>query len=368
MKNSLAKTLYHSFLVRNFKIKRFRGGWMLTQMFVNDWKQHWKKHPFDIVKAHYKGWSYNDWMILGVTNKTKDKYLSSVKYCSLHPFSGSESFWIDDKLTLKYILYGTLVSEYMPKYYYQIESSGNVLKLMDAPADYPASFEGLIRLLDKEGALGLKKIKASLGDGFYSIQKSAAGYFVNEEKYSEEKLKDLLSSLSGYLVMELLRPHPYFAKYNTSAVGCLRYIIGRKLDGSIIDIYSFMRIGTRKSGSVENFNRGGVLLVVNENGEFNSGYILDNDSWTSSHITNHPDNGIILKGKIPNWNEIKSTSRLLAETLPQLNYMGIDYVITRDGEIKILEINSLSSLDAIQLDKSIFETKGGIFFKERLER
>lgn len=339
---------------------------MLTQMFVNDWRKHWNTHPFEVAKAHCKGWSYNEWMILGITDNVKDSYLSTVEYCSLHPFTGSESSWIDDKLTLKYILQGTTLSEYMPKYYYQVECDGKILKLMDAPEGYFNTIDDIINLLNNKGTLAFKKIKASLGEGFYSVSKEGSEYFVNGNRFSDKELYDFIASVSGYLVMELLKPNAYFSKYNNTSVGCLRYIIGRKFDGSIIDIYSFMRIGTRKSGSVENFNRGGVLIILNEEGRFETGYVLDEASCNSRNITRHPDNDLPLQGIIPKWCEVKSVSRMVAEILPQLNYLGIDFVITEDNNLKILEINSLTSLDSIQLDKSIFDTKGGAFFKERL--
>lgn len=368
MKNSVAKSLYHTYLINHFGIRRFRGGWMLTQMFVNDWKRHGKAHPFSVAKIHLKGWSYSDWKFLGISNDTKDRYLSTVAYCSLHPFTGSESSWIDDKLTLKYILHGTTLSEIMPKYYFQIESRGKVLRLMDASDEFAESTDGIMRLLDETGRLAFKKIKASLGEGFYSVSKDGNGYVVNGQSFTSAKLKEFLGTLSGYLVLELLRPNAVFAKYTTSCPGCLRYIIGRKLDGSIVDIYCFMRIGTKKSGTVENFNSGGVLVIPNENGFFSGGYVLDASSLVTKHINTHPDNGYPLQGVIPKYNEVKSTAWKVAEQLPQLNYMGIDFVITDEDKVKILEINSLSSLDAIQLDKSILENKGGEFFKERLSK
>ena len=57
----------------------------------------------------------------------------------------------------------------------------------------------------------------------------------------------------------------------------------------------------------------------------------------------------------------------MAKVMPQMVYMGIDFCITNDNKVKIIEINSLTSLDCIQTDKSIYETEGGEFFKERVQ-
>ena len=50
-----------------------------------------------------------------------------------------------------------------------------------------------------------------------------------------------------------------------------------------------------------------------------------------------------------------------------MNYMGLDFVVTSKNEVKILEINTLTSLDAIQLQGSILKTPQGEFFKQHLK-
>lgn len=85
-------------------------------------------------------------------------------------------------------------------------------------------------------------------------------------------------------------------------------------------------------------------------------------------IDAHPDTGGALQGEIPLWSNIKQAAHVVAETLPQMTYMGIDFCVTNQGKVKIIEINSLSSLDCFQINESIFDTHGGEFFKERLKR
>lgn len=48
--------------------------------------------------------------------------------------------------------------------------------------------------------------------------------------------------------------------------------------------------------------------------------------------------------------------------MPQMKYMGFDFVVTDREQVKLLEINSLTSLDSIQLDRSILETENGKWF------
>ena len=107
-------------------------------------------------------------------------------------------------------------------------------------------------------------------------------------------------------------------------------------------------------------------LPIIHDGKFTDGNILDKDTMKNIIITKHPDTGLPLRGEIPHWNEIKKAAHIVANVMPEMDYMCIDFCVTNNDKIKIIEINSLSSLDSIQMDKSIFETKGGEFFRERL--
>lgn len=213
--------------------------------------------------------------------------------------------------------------------------------------------------------IALKLIKGSLGQGFYKCEYKDDTFYMNGQVHTETEFVRIVSSLEGYLVTEFLCPHPDIAKFCNQTVGCLRYVIGRRLDGSVIDIYSFMRLGTKQSKFVENYNAGGVLMVLH-NGYYDGGNVLDMSSNKNRVIDQHPDNNIPLKGRIPLWYEVVEAAHTLTDVLPELCYMGIDFCITDDNRVKIIEINSLTSLDSIQTGESIFNTQGGIFFRERL--
>ncbi len=366
MKNPLLKKLYHFYITRRYPKMTFRGGWILTHFFYLDYLAH-KDSYLKIAKCHLKGWSASDWYILGINDNNQKQYLSTLDYCSLHPLNGEYSAWIDDKLTIKYILAGTKAGHYMPDYYYLIQSQGRIIPLMDAPTEYADNpTNGIVNLLKSGGgAIALKLIKGSLGQGFYKCEYKEDTFYMNGQAHTETEFVRMISSLEGYLVTEYLRPHPDIAKFCSQTVGCLRYVIGRRLDGSVIDVYSFMRLGTKQSKFVENYNAGGVLMVL-KNGCYSEGNILDRNTNKNIVIKTHPDNDMPLKGKIPLWNEIVTAAHTLADMLPELCYMGIDFCITNDNRVKIIEINSLTSLDCIQLGESILNTQGGIFFKERL--
>ena len=363
-KNPIMKNVLHYIVTHRYKKLSFRGGWILTHFFYNDYRER-KGSFLRILRTHLKGWCYSDWCILGINDENRKEYLSTYEYCTLHPLNKEFSSWIDDKLILKYILHGTPAGDYMPDYYFQIENNGTILSLMNCPEDYQG-VQGIVKILQEKKALAFKLIKASLGVGFYKAEFVGPNcYFLNGVQYDEVAFIEKCLSLRGYLVTEYLKPHKEFAKFCDKSVGCLRFTIGRKLDGSLCHINTFMRFGTRRSDFVENYAQGGVLTFIND-GKYSSGNILDYETNSNVVIDCHPDNGILLQGEIPSWPKIVEAAHLIANTLPQLCYLGIDFCVTDDEQIKIIEINSFSSLDGFQFDKSIFKKPGGEFFKERL--
>lgn len=367
MRNSIGKLIYHWFVCRWYGMKTFRGGWALAHFYWEDYK-HRKASLFKIASVHLRGWSYSDWSVLGITDANWKQYLSTRDYCSMHPFNGKYSFWIDDKLTLKYVLNGTKAGRYMPDYYFMLEGRGMVLPLMDVDSAFRSmGMDGVVALLEKKKLLALKLVKGSLGIGFYKAEYDGNAYYLNGEKLDRQAFKARISGMEGYLVTEYLLPHAEFAKFCDKSVGCLRYVIGRKKNNELIEISSYMRFGTKKSKFVENYDQGGVMAIV-RNGEYESGNILDKSTDTNQVVRTHPDNGLEIKGRIPHWEKVVEAARIVAETLPQLSYLGIDFCITNDERVKIIEINSLSSLVGIEADGSIFDSLGGEFFKERLKQ
>lgn len=93
--------------------------------------------------------------------------------------NGSFSHWIDDKLTLKYLCVGTVLDQYMPKYYFQVTEEGKVLPLSDAPRGLKneVNVSAVSLLLKQIGELAIKRVAGSLGEGFYKAEYKDGVYF-----------------------------------------------------------------------------------------------------------------------------------------------------------------------------------------------
>lgn len=336
--------------------------------------KEYKKRPaglniFQIFAIHKKGFSVNDWKLLRLTKENYRSYLSSKKYSSYHPINGYYTKLIDDKLTIKYILSGTELAKYTPDYYYLIDETGHIYSMMDAPEKSGGcDVADILSTLEAAQVLAVKLITGSIGRGFYKCEFKDGSIYVNGAETTESAFKSFVAGLKNYIVMEYLRPHAELAAFWPNTANTLRYLLCR-IDGEYYMLKSFIRFGSGKTGEVENFNSGGVLCYVNDDGTFDGGYIIDSSrkKLSSVFVDKHPDTGKSLKGVIPEWAEIRKAAIGIAKYLPETKYLGYDFVVTDKNEVKLLEINSLTSLDAIQLDRSILETEVGKRFFSSLK-
>lgn len=341
-----------------YKLKKYKvyGG-----MLSDYTKRPGGANIFEIFSIHRKGFQVTDWKILRLTNSNYKNYLSSKKYSYFHPINGYYTNLIDDKLTIKYLLFGTELAKYTPDYYYLIDETGHILSMMDVPIkkeNYEVA--DIISLLKSSHVLAIKLVNGSIGRGFYKCEYKDGRIYTNGNEVSESEFVAFVLELKNYIVMEYLRPHKELAEFWPTTANTMRYLLCR-VDGEYHMLKSFIRFGSSKTGEVENFNSGGVLCYINEEGHFNGGYVIDRSKkkLSSVFVEKHPDTGIEIKGVIPMWSEVQKAATSIARYLPETKYLGYDFVVTDKNEVKLLEINSLTSLDSIQMDCSILETDIG---------
>ena len=342
-----------------YKLRRYR----IWRGYARDYKKY-PFHPLRVFMIHRKGFTTGDWEILGLTKKNYSAYLSSRDYCRAHPINGYYSKIIDDKINIKYVLSGTDLSKYMPDYYYIIDEHGIISPMMDTEVtkqNPDASI--IIELLKEKKKLAFKLITGSIGKGFYKAEYKNGGIYLNDKLMTSKEFERFIPMLRNYIVSEYLIPHPYLAKFWPNTANTLRFLVG-SVNGEWRMLKSFIRFGSSKTGVVENFNAGGVLCYIDEDGYFKDGYIIGKKGERSYAIPvkNHPDTETVLEGHIPCWEDIKKCAKGIETLLPQTKYLGFDFVVTDKKQVKLLEINSLTSLDAIQLDCSILETENGKWF------
>ena len=342
-----------------YKLRKYR----IYRGFLQDYVKHFPRLLY-VFNVHHRGFSISDWEILNLNKSNYKGYLTTRQYNKIHPINGYYSKIIDDKMNIKYVLSGTALSDVMPDYYYIIDEYGNIRPLMDSGCEENVvASEDIIALLKGKKQLALKMVTGSIGKGFYKLEYTDTGIQVNDKILKTDEFKSFIKTLSNYVVCEYLNTNRYLAEFWPDTANTLRYLYGQ-VSGEWRMIISFIRFGSKKSGVVENYNRGGVLCYIDERGHFNGGYELEKEGrgMHSKAIEYHPDTGKRLEGVIPCWDEVQKAAEGIGRMLPQTRYLGFDFVITDQNKVKLLEINSLTSLDAIQIDRSILETENGKWF------
>ena len=340
----------------------------IARIFLSDYRKR-KMGLRKTISIHNSGYSVNDWRSALITKETKDQYLTTIQYHKMHPMNGEYTKWIDDKLTMKYLCAGTPLDTYMTRYYYLIDAKGTVHKMCDCHQTEgdTSTVEDIVSFLRHEGVLAFKLRSGAIGKGFYKAEYHDDNYFLNGHELCQEDLSIKIKSLRDCLVVEYLRPHPAIAKFCPNVTNTLRYL-SVKLNNSHVMLKSFIRFGTKKSGFVENYNKGGILCYIDEQGVFTQGHQFDFNTGADSIIQQHPDNQVRLHDNIPHWSDIQTCVHQFHEYFPMLQYLGFDFVVTDNDEVKILEINSMTSLDSLQLEGSILNSKYGEFFKQKLSK
>lgn len=314
-----------------------------------------------IAKRH--GFLPSTVLALGITEDNYADYLSDTDYFKMGPLNGEYHPWVDNKITLKYLL-GDLAS-CMPRYFYQIQEGGNILKLFECPEDCESSVTGICKLLKRERSLAIKRLQGYGGAGFYkAFYDDNNVLYVNDKEYSETEFEKFLGSLSHYLVLEYLESAGLPAKIYPKTANSIRVIIGKE-GGKLYHISNFIKFGNMESGYVDNLTGGGISCPIDENGEFKFGYTKVDGVMVE--VEEHPDTHVKLCGKLDEWNEIQAMALKVLERLPQLTHCGFDFVVSDKG-VKILEINDMSGFLTAQKYSPLLKNKEDNFYLKRLAK
>ena len=299
----------------------------------------------------------------GLTKDNCNQILSDYEYAWLNRINNTYQKWINDKTSMRYVL--DCVKEYLPEYYFFVGNQWNGLKirkLQDCPKNISNSIEGIIDLLRMKKKIVFKPNAGLHGDGFYKIECHDGNIFVNDNSVSDDEFRSLLQhQKSTYVITDYIEMHPQLKKIYDKSVNTIRIMVMNNECDSPKIMQTYMRVGTSKTGVTDNIAFGGIAVHVNPlNGHYYDAELLKNHQYLK--IKKHPDTGTLLEGVLPNWDHIKDGVLKVSKQIPQLEYLGFDIAITKNG-FKILEINIHQDLHkACEFTKDMNK-----FFAEKIE-
>lgn len=364
----MLKSIFEKYLIRKgFDKKRAH---LYVKELLADWKTSHRSFKEKLWAAR-RGFFASKIDLYHLTESNYKDYLSDYQRLWLHPINNHFAFWINDKITLKYVLQSPFVIEgkeydVMPEYYLYIENDGHYSYLMDSPVDIPHNSYYLLNLLKRKGELAVKLSNGAKGVGFYHLEYKENMIWSNDSLLDETEFESFEKSLKGYIITEYVHQHKDFNLIWDKSEATLRIITiknntDRYSGGDTNVITSFVRFGTSLSSSTSNMSAGGVGIAFSfSTGEYGDTFYREPGLWEPEllRIDKHPDNGMVLKGlRIPDWEVTKEIVYRVCEHLSSLEFMGIDIIITDNGP-KIIEINSLPAMDVSQcMEGPIFQNQ-----------
>ncbi|MDD4159789.1 MAG: sugar-transfer associated ATP-grasp domain-containing protein [Synergistaceae bacterium] len=325
----------------NIKLK-YQRKWIM--MIYRDAKRN------KTCSAGQKIWAYRHGFLsrridqVGLNSKNLSRFLSDYDYMRLFPINGKFVFWIDDKLTTKYVL--SKYSDCMPEYYFHLlkGNPNKILKLMDCPDGLSSDIGSILKLLKAKEQLALKPVSGAFGSGFTKLGFKSLRYTVNDKEIDENGICELLLSKNGFIITEYVEMHEELKRIYPCSLNTIRLkVVNENGDDPFIG-EGAIKFGTKRSGFVDNISSGGISCWINiKTGYFNGGFEITKNKEFLKH-TVHPDTGMRLEGIMPNWQLLQDGILKICRHIPQIEYMGFDVAVTADG-FKIIEINSAQGLN-----------------------
>lgn len=296
------------------------------------------------IWAYRKGFLSRRIDQLGLSSENISNFLSDYDYMKLAPINGRFVFWIDDKLTTKYVL--AKFKEWLPEYYFYLSrrNPSKVSRLMDCPDGYTSDIEGVLMLLESKGKLALKPVSGAFGCGFVKLGFCSSTYMINDKETDKAEISRLLMSAEDYIITEYVEMHEEIKKFYPHSLNTIRLlVINENGDDPFIGVAG-IKFGTKRSGFVDNISSGGVSCWIDtDTGLFSGGFGVSENKEFVDHVV-HPDTGVKLEGCIPNWQIIQDGIGEICRYISQIELMGFDVAVTRDG-FKVIEINSSPGLN-----------------------
>lgn len=332
-----------------------------------------KERESGIWSPDFLDWSHSNGFLAesasaySLSEENISEYLSDYDYYKIWPLNSWERVWINDKLTLRYLLAGTDMDCYMPHYYFYCDSERGLIPLIDNGVDgeTPSAFLDVLR---KQGDLACKPCNGSGSEGFFRLSYGDGEYSINGRPAGEEEIADFAARHVNYIFTEYLLPDESLAKISP-LIHTLRLVVANDPSQGPQLVGGYLRFANTTTGAA---NHTGNLTfrtefdydteIDLETGRFRAGKAIYSDLVEDMPL--HPDNGRLAEGKVRDWDKVLDFALGFARKYGPLDYLGFDLCMTRGG-VKLMEINSHPGIKHMQIRRPLLRDG---FTKDYFER
>ncbi len=289
---------------------------------------------------------------LGLTEDNYKDTISAKEYAFLRPLNGGYSKWITDKVTINTIF--KPFRDVMPKYYYQIYERDNSKKIIPL-FDYNAedTVEAIIKLLKEKKQLRIRQTNRSRSFALSYIDDTF--YFVGKPMTEAELAAQITSFGATMVVTEEIVSAEEFEGVK------IRLIVFNEQGDNPVIGDSYLEISTMNK--IDYMNHADILIKMIEDDDLSDvdegpEEVPVESDMIYAHIDKHsgkigtpfickdgaqiectlnPNTGMKCPQQVPHWEEIVKTIDKLCKFVPQLEFFGVNIVISEDG-FKIMDL------------------------------
>lgn len=286
------------------------------------------------------GFTGDQWELYDLDGRKRKQYLSEFDWYRSRYINAPFDYMLNNKVIAADVL----------RQYVQVPET-RFVKCHGTIADFSGSTYTAAELMErlKEGCeLIVKPIDKGKGVGVNAITFADGRFFLDDSPSSEEAVYRILNGRKEWLLQDRIRQHAYADSLFDRTVNTIRIITLRDPQTKRFKVFfAVQRIGMSSTVPVDNASRGGLVCCIDlETGRLSEARSLHNKNV----YERHPDSGCRFEDvTIPSWPRIRQEILSLAEHFPYLSFVAWDVMLTREGEPCIVEANTSSGVNIIQL-------------------
>lgn len=286
------------------------------------------------------GFTGDQWKLYSLDSKKRKEYLSEFDWYRSRYINEPFDFMLNNKVVAtevleKYIrvpeIYVIRTKGVMRDYTGRILTEADVLALLRQKG------QTIIKLYDKGKGLGIHRL------GYLDGQ-----YYVDAKAVDEATAAATLDTKWNWYMSEVVIQHAYADTLYDKTVNTIRMIVLRDPKTQRFKLFfAVQRIGLEKTIPVDNGSAGGIVCKIDlDTGRLSYGRTLHDLVVYETH----PDSGTRFEDMvIPDWQALKDEILTLSERFPYLNFVAWDVVKLRDGTNCVIEANTSSGVNIVQL-------------------
>ena len=293
------------------------------------------------LRANFSGGFTGDqWKLYGLDGKKRREYLSEFDWYRSRYVNAPFDYMLNNKV---------VATEVLEKYIrvpeiYAIRTGGVIRDRSGQPMDD----EGALALLREKGQVIIKRYDKGKGEGIRRLAWRDGQYWLDARAVDAGAAAKALETGWNWYMSEVVTQHAYAASLYPETVNTIRMIVFRDPETQRSKLFfAVQRVGLEKTIPVDNASQGGIVCKIDlETGRLSHGRTLHDLVVYDTH----PDSGTRFEDvSVPDWQALKEEIVALSDRFPYLHFVAWDVVKLADGTNCVIEANTSSGVNIVQL-------------------